>query len=470
MIRRTVAKARTEENSLLRLLRDHLGPGAAGFPVVTGSWASYDHVNVQAGIDAWLAGPGREHHTVGLAGFRDQGFGLGDLLQDEPDDYGPRPGSLATVSVPAGPGGVTRRCVECAIFLIADGNGRAAVLVRGPSGMSSEVLVEVAAAEESSAQRAIDEIRERSVEHNVFRGQVISFSGEVFRRGIHFGPGAELSFVDRPRLDRDQVILPPELLDGIERQVLGIARHVGRLLASGQHLKRGVLLHGPPGTGKTHTVRYLLGQLPGVTVILLAGSAIGMVSDACSIARTLQPALVVLEDVDLIAEERDDSGQLPLLFQLLNDMDGLAEDADVAFLLTTNRADMLEPALAERPGRIDHAAELPLPDADARRRLIELYRGRLMLDLAEPDPLIARMEGVTASLVKELLRRAALVAAEEDGQDGRADAPLRLTDAHLTAALDQLLDARSELTRVLLGGHRRRQREAAAELADTPAD
>ena len=57
-------------------------------------------------------------------------------------------------------------------------------------------------------------------------------------------------------------MLPDGLLEDIERQVLGVARHSGRLLASGQHLKRGVLLYGAPGTGKTHTVRYLLGRLP----------------------------------------------------------------------------------------------------------------------------------------------------------------------------------------------------------------
>ena len=87
------------------------------------------------------------------------------------------------------------------------------------------------------------------------------------------------------------MILPAQVLDGIERQVLGIARHGRWLLASGQHLKRGVLLHGAPGTGKTHTVRYLLGQLSGVTVVVLSGPALGMIAEACSIARTLQPWL-----------------------------------------------------------------------------------------------------------------------------------------------------------------------------------
>src|SRR5207342_2736909 len=179
------------------------------------------------------------------------------------------------------------------------------------------------------------------------------------------------------------MMLPDELLDNVERQVLGIGRHSGRLLASGQHLKRGILLYGAPGTGKTHTVRYLLSQLPDLTVIVISGRALGRIREACSVARTLQPAVVVVEDVDLIAEQREAyPGEQPLLFQLLNEMDGLGSAADVTFLLTTNRADLLKPALASRPGRVDLAAELPLPDAAARGRLIQLYRGDLVLDLA----------------------------------------------------------------------------------------
>jgi ATPase family associated with various cellular activities (AAA) len=142
-------------------------------------------------------------------------------------------------------------------------------------------------------------------------------------------------------------------------------------------------------------------------------------------------------------------GEHPLLFQLLNEMDGLSSAADVTFLLTTNRADLLEPALAARPGRVDLAAELPPPDADARRRLIRLYQGNLVLDQAGDESVIERTEGVTAAFLKELLRKAALISCEEDEAD---EGPVRVTDAHLTTALDQLLDSRNQLTRALLGG------------------
>jgi ATP-dependent 26S proteasome regulatory subunit len=158
----------------------------------------------------------------------------------------------------------------------------------------------------------------------------------------------------------------------------------------------------------------------------------------------------VVEDVDLIAEQREARpGEHPLLFQLLNEMDGLNSAADVTFLLTTNRADLLEPALASQPGRVDLAAELPLPDAAARRRLIELYRGDLVLELTEEDVLISRTEGVTASFLKELLRKAALLACEADSA---GEGVIRVSDADLSVALDQLLDSGNQLTRVLLGG------------------
>jgi ATP-dependent 26S proteasome regulatory subunit len=158
--------------------------------------------------------------------------------------------------------------------------------------------------------------------------------------------------------------------------------------------------------------------------------------------------MLVIEDVDLIAEDRGmHPGQHPLLFQLLNEMDGLAEDADVVFVLTTNRADLLEPALAARPGRVDQAVELELPDADARRALFELYRGGLEVDTSGLDDVLARTEGVTASFLKELLRRAALLAATRSG-DGSG---LSVSREDLSGALDELLDTRNAMTRTLLG-------------------
>jgi hypothetical protein len=78
----------------------------------------------------------------------------------------------------------------------------------------------------------------------------------------------------------------------------------GIYLVSEGEARYALLLHGVPGTGKTHTVGYLLGQLPQATIVILTGVALDMIGQACSVARLLQPSVVIVEDVDLIAEQR----------------------------------------------------------------------------------------------------------------------------------------------------------------------
>ncbi|WP_239155618.1 ATP-binding protein [Amycolatopsis sp. FDAARGOS 1241] len=214
--------------------------------------------------------------------------------------------------------------------------------------------LEVIAGGRPAATAARDRIEQLIAKHDMLQGQVLAF-------GVSEHRGNELlTFLPRPSIDAEEVVLPEGVLDAAERHTVGIAEHVGRLLAAGQHLKRGVLVHGPPGTGKTHTVRYLMGRLPGSTIVVLTGTAMRFVSKAATIARRLQPSVVVLEDVDLIAQERDHRmGGTPLLCNLLDAMDG--GDADVTFLLTTNRAGDLENALADRPGRVDSPSRSRCP-------------------------------------------------------------------------------------------------------------
>lgn len=449
-MRRLVAAARADERvTLARLLADHLGPLPEEAPVVEQTWPAYEHVNVQIGLEAWLAATGRQAQLVGVVGFQGTQFGLAELFEQVATPFAPRPGNVARVNLPCGPGGAVYPCVQCAIYLVVHDDRRLALLLRGPDEMEGRVILQAVAAEPRLAEQATAEIRAAAVEHNVFRGQVLSFAGEVF--GPH---RALLSFHDRPVLPESDLILPEATLQAVHRQVVGVAEHKDALLAAGQHLKRGLLLYGPPGVGKTHTVRHLTAALTGTTVILLTGTALHLISEACSVARTLQPAMLVVEDVDLIAEDRGAyPGEHPLLFQLLNEMDGLAEDADVVFVLTTNRPDLLEPALAARPGRVDQAVELMLPDAQARRALIDLYRGGLDLDTSRLDGVVERTEGVTASFLKELLRRAAVIAAATGEANGQQpSARLRVSADALDTALEDLLATHNAMTRVLLGG------------------
>ncbi len=451
LLRIAVAAARADEAPTpARLLAEHLGPQAPSLPVVSEGWAIYEHVNVQGAIDRWTQASGRSSTLIGVTNFQHTMFTLADLAQSAMSRQGVGVGAVAMARLASGPNGATRPCVRCGLYLICEGDTRLALLLREGNLRrgQEQATVEILCADSDRAAAVLGELRALALEHSVFRGQVLSFGSEMF--GRHDAP---LVFHERPALSREELVLPSGVLEAVEAQVTGIARHRDRLIASGQHLKRGVLLHGPPGTGKTHTLRYLISRLSDATVVMLSGNALQFIGPAVSIARALQPALVIVEDVDLIAEDRGmHPGQHPLLFQLLNEVDGLTSDADVTFLLTTNRADLLEPALAQRPGRVDQAVELPLPDAEGRRRLLALYRGNLDLKLVDADPIIASTEGVTASFFKELLRRAALVSAEH--ADGAAQGALAVGDAELREALEQLLAERNKLTRILLGAGR----------------
>jgi ATP-dependent 26S proteasome regulatory subunit len=228
-------------------------------------------------------------------------------------------------------------------------------------------------------------------------------------------------------------VLPPGVLERIERQTITFAEHAQDLRAAGRSLKRGVLLYGLPGTGKTLTVMHLIGLMEGRTVILMTGRGLSLIESVAKLARKLAPAMVVMEDVDLVAEERTMPGFRggPILFELLNEMDGLRDDQDVIFILTTNRADILEPALAARPGRIDLVVELPLPDPEGRRRLLQLYARGLELRDIDLDSLVARTEGATPAYIKELLRKAALRALEEDSG-------YVVRESHVEGALEEM--------------------------------
>ncbi len=127
----------------------------------------------------------------------------------------------------------------------------------------------------------------------------------------------------------------------------------------------------------------------------------------------------------------------------MNQMDGLADDIDVLFILTTNRPDILEPALAARPGRVDLAVELPVPDASGRLRLLELYARGLGFDGVRLADYVEPTEGASPAYIKELLRRAALIATIETGA-------ARLRDAHLRQAMDELA-AGGELAKRIVG-------------------
>jgi len=252
-----------------------------------------------------------------------------------------------------------------------------------------------------------------------------------------------------PKVRREDVILPEATLKLLDRNVLSFVGTRPQLRRLGQSTRKGILLYGPPGTGKTHTIRYLASNLPDHTTLIITAAQVALLAHYMNLARLLQPAMVVIEDVDLIARDRDDMGpcEESLLNALLNEMDGLKQDADILFILTTNRPEQLESALASRPGRIDQAIEVPVPDDIGRKKLIQLYGRGLPLGDAVVGEAAERSKGVSAAFIKELMRRVAQASIARDGG-------ATVGSGDITEALDEMLFAGGKLNVKLLGGAR----------------
>jgi ATPase family associated with various cellular activities (AAA) len=429
--------ARALESEVAARMREHLGADPRKLPATAAEFAPTDHANLQLALEAVLP----DAALLGMSAVHPAftGLGLSGILSGQaavgPVDIGP----VQYTDVEVGDGR-TVRCVATGLFLASRGGVPVVLLLSSaerPFGVD-RLRLEGISPGEGVVSALLADLRAAMREHNVYRRQVIS----LHSRGREQTTVC-VQFHRVPEIARDAVVLPEGTIERLERHAIGIADRAEQLRAAGRQLKRGVLLHGPPGTGKTLTVNYLLGAMPGRTTVLLNGRGLSLIEPAVAIARELTPATVVLEDVDLVAAERTmPIGTSGILYELLNQIEGLAEDADLLFLLTTNRADLIEPALATRPGRVDLALEIPLPDEDAREKLVRLYAHDVPLDEADEHEIVERTAGLTGAFIKELMRQAGLRAALEDRPPVSGDA---------TAALAELLEERSTLTRRLLG-------------------
>ena len=435
--------ASDSESQLVNAITGHLGCTVPDILNVRSRWADWEHVNLQLAAQAYLAEYSPQASWFGVAGFGHGHHELVDMIAIAARTEAFEIGAVDYATVAVGPD----RSIDAVQFGLVPTwapDGTPVVLAINGAPPHSEPLcqLQVLAADRAAGTATRERLEQLMREHDAFRGQVLTF-GFSENRGNRL-----VKFQPRPSLAAHQVVLPPGVLEVVEQHLVLPGGRAAALRAAGQHLKRGLLLHGPPGTGKTHTVRYLMSRLVDSTVVVVSGPALAMIGEATALARRLQPSVVVVEDVDLIAQDRayGPSGQ-PLLFQLLNEMEGVGSDADVTFVLTTNRVEVLERALIDRPGRVDLAVRIPRPDASCRQRLLELYAGDVTLDLPDPTRLIEATEGVTASFIRELVRRAVLRTLDRDGAG-----PVRLDEAALQAALDDLAGERNALTRSILGG------------------
>jgi ATP-dependent 26S proteasome regulatory subunit len=267
-----------------------------------------------------------------------------------------------------------------------------------------------------------------------YRNKVVSFESDDFS-GTH----ETMRVHDVHAVSRNDVVLSKATMDQLDTHIFSFVKCREELKRLGQSGRKGILLHGHPGVGKTHVIRYVAGNLPGHSIILVTAEQMLNMEEYFALARILQPCMMVFEDADLVARAREDiSGQKAEthLNRLLNEMDGLGTDAEILIFLTTNRLKSLEGALASRSGRVDLVLEIPLPDDDCRERLFRQYGYALNFQDEALAEAVVRSKGRSAADVKEFVRRIAqqsitrggsLIISREDVEVVFADAEAVLT-------------------------------------------
>ena len=273
-------------------------------------------------------------------------MGLAELVRGSDSRWGPDPSEIGPVEYePLDIGDRRIMCVAAGLWLIGDGEDSYLLMLRrsdeGPR--QAGLGIEIMASRRETAEAVLEELERFMRELNPYSGQVLVLSSSPFGGVAVEGPAAAAGAAQA------ESSLPTGCwsASSVTRRRSATARRRCWPPAAPQ---AGTAPARPPGTGKALTVMYLSRLMPGRTTLLLTGTALGAVAPACEMARELAPSMLVMEDVDLVAENRMGGRPTTVLFELLDEFDRLKDDVDVIFVLTTNRPEVIEPALASRAG------------------------------------------------------------------------------------------------------------------------
>ncbi len=238
--------------------------------------------------------------------------------------------------------------------------------------------------------------------HNYFRGRAFFADGKEVQQERAYG--------------WDDILLPDATKQLIRRHVDGFLANRLRLRGLGVKMRRGLILTGPPGTGKTLLGKVLAHTLRGVSFIWVAPRHIPNArsfNGIIELARFVAPTVVFLEDLDLFAEERDRNGWAGL-GELMQQLDGAVDNEDIICIATTNRLEVIEKALRNRPGRFDRVVKFEAMDAACRRQFLVKLLAKAVIHPQDAEYLAEATDGYTGAQIEELTNTLYILAAEAE--------------------------------------------------------
>lgn len=345
-----------------------------------------------------------ETQTFGPAGALSAALALGEWIDEHSPEVGPirfDPPSWTETTI--GDRKLRHPLLLRAHFKPGVLLGNAAVSVsisaRASHGDPAQARVLVRPEHRDGARAVLDRLIARGHQLNPLKGRVLK---------AEFAGGLVLSVIDAPTLTRGNIVVGRAVWDEIDLAISSI-RRADELTAMGLPVRRGVLCVGPPGTGKSGVAAVVATELRGefTTFYVEARAGARLLTEVVEEAQKLEPALIVLEDVDLFCQSREVGGGAALS-ELLRAMD-IVSGARILTLASTNSAEVLDKA-AIRNGRFDAVVEVGYPDTAAAARILtgllsDVPGGPAVDTLAVASAVPDRTTGAD---LREVVRRAVL--------------------------------------------------------------
>lgn len=226
-----------------------------------------------------------------------------------------------------------------------------------------------------------------------------------------------MELIELPKIDYNSI-------GGLDQQIKEVIETVELPLTDpllfeevGVEPPRGILLHGPPGSGKTLIAKAVASRAKA-TFIRMSGSELvqkfvgegaRLVRDVFQMAAEKSPSIIFIDEIDAVGGHRTHDGTTGsaevnrTMIQLLAELDGFEERGDIKIIAATNRIDLLDPALL-RPGRFDRIIEIPMPDDKGRMDIFKIYTRKMSLDKdVDFNKLVSMTDGLSGADIKAIV-------------------------------------------------------------------